>query len=107
MAHTSRDNTEQDVLNAAFDDEFQIIKTSNYGTDGQNLQRSLADNLQIKSVYSGGYTYFCFAAPGTAEATAKWRCFRLDDSINLMFADGNANFDNAATDPTSLTYKYA
>ena len=106
MAHTSRDNTEQDVLNAAFDDEFQTFKVSQYGSAGDTLQRANADNLQIKSVASGGYTYFCFAAPGTPVATAKWRIFRIDANTNLMYADGNAAYDNVATDPTSLSYTY-
>jgi prepilin-type processing-associated H-X9-DG protein len=106
MAHTSRDNTEQDVLNAAFDDEFQVLKVRSYGSDGQNLQSAMADNLQIKAVEDGGYTYFCFAAPGTTEATAKWKCYRLDGTANLLYADGNASYDNVATAPETLSYTY-
>lgn len=106
MAHTSRDNTEQDVLNAAFDDEFQVLKVRPYGSDGQYLQSAMADNLQIKAVEDGGYTYFCFSAPGTTEATAKWQCFRLDGTANLLYADGNASYTHPATDPTALSYTY-
>jgi hypothetical protein len=77
------------------------------GYDGKNLQRMNADNQQIYSVTDGGYTYFCFAAPGTALADAKWRIFRLDGSANLLYADYNANYDNVATDPTLLDYGYS
>lgn len=106
MSHTSRDNSEQDVLNSVFDDETKTLKIRAYGTDGQNLQTLNASNLQIKTVTGGGYTYFCFAAPGTPVSTPKWQVFRLDDSLNLMFADGDALFNNSATDPTALSYTY-
>lgn len=98
--------SEQTLLKRSIDDEFEVLATEGLGYDGQSLQRLNADNLQIKVVESGGYTYFCFAKPGTTEATAKWRVFRLDSTGNLLYADGNANYDNAATDPTALNYTY-
>ena len=98
--------SEQTLLKRSIDDEFEILAVEVLGYDGQNLQRLGADNQQIKVVESGGYRYFCFAAPGTAEAAAGWRIFRLDDIGNLLYADGNANFDNVASSPESLTYSY-
>jgi len=106
MSRTGVHATSQYLDNTSWDEVFETYVTQVMGYDGQNLQRPNADNLQIKSVNSGGYTYFCFAAPGTAEATAKWRIFRLDGDANLMYADGDANYDNAATDPTALSYSY-
>lgn len=99
-------HSEQNILNHSFDDDFGILLTEGAGYDGQNLQRLNASNLQIYSLTSGGYTYFCFSAPGTAQADAKWRVFRIDADCNLMYADANANYDNVATDPTILSYAY-
>lgn len=104
--HTSRDNSEQDVLNSVYDEDYGVLKTSYYGSNGQTLQRGESDDLQIKAVVSGSYTYFCFSAPGTPEATPLWKIFRLDNNGSLVYADGDAKFDNAATDPASLTYTY-
>lgn len=98
--------SEQTLLKRSIDDEFEILAVENVGYDGQSLQRLNADNLQIKVVESGDYTYFCFAKPGITEATAKWRIFRLSSTGSLVYADGNSNYDNAATDPTALTYTY-
>ena len=98
--------SEQNILNTSFDPDFGVLVVEGLGYDGSNLQRTNADNLQIKVVESGSYTYFCFAAPGTAEATAGWRAFRLDSTGNLLYADGDANYDNVATDPTALSYSY-
>lgn len=87
-----------------------------WGWDGDNMQAikvridptgALAGaDEQIKSVNSGDYTYFCFAQPGTAEATASWKIFRIDTDGNKLYADGDADYDNAASDPTLLTYSY-
>ena len=106
MAQMGVTATTQYIQNSSFDPEFGVLVVENMGYDGANIQRLNAQNLQIKSVDSGGYKYFCFAAPGTTEATAKWQCFRLDDNANLLYADGNASYDNVATDPTALSYTY-
>ena len=99
--------TTQYLQNSSFDGTYGVFAVEGVGYDGSNLQRLNADNLQIYSLTDGGYTYFCFAAPGTALATAAWRIFRLDGDCNLMYADHNASYDNVATDPTILTYDYA
>lgn len=98
--------TSQYTDNSSFDSEFGVYAYEGLGYDGSRLQRLDADNLQIYSVASGGYTYFCFSRPGTALATAGWKIFRLDSNANLMYADANANYDNVATDPTALSYSY-
>lgn len=99
--------SEQNVLNTSYDSDYDVLVVEPVGFDGQALQRLKAQNLQIKRVNDGTYDYFCFSAPGTAVATAKWQVFRLDSSANLMYADADANFDNIASDPTLLDYKYA
>lgn len=60
--------------------------------------------LAAKITSSGGYTYVGEAAPGTAQATAAWRCCRIDSTGTTVWADGDGNFDNVATDLTALSY---
>lgn len=65
-----------------------------------------------KITSSGGYTYIGEALPpGTTyanraahEAAAVWRVKRIDSSGSSSYADGNANFDNIATDLTALSF---
>lgn len=56
----------------------------------------------------GSITYIASATPGTAQATAAWQVQKVDESIAgttvITWADGNANFDNVATDLTALAY---
>lgn len=88
-------------------DENGIMIVSNLGVDGSdNLQRPIAPCLATKITESGSITYVAKAAPGTAQATAKWQCMKIDETTGMVitWADGNSNFDNAATDLTSLTY---
>lgn len=63
---------------------------------------------KLKTQTSGVYKYIGEAEPGTAQSTAGWRCYRIDltDSANplTVYADGDENFDNVATDLTALTY---
>ena len=52
-------------------------------------------------------SYFAVAAVGTAQATASWQAYKMTTtgtSTTITWADGNANFDNVATDLTALTY---
>ena len=53
---------------------------------------------------SGSYTYIAEAVPGTATSSALWRAQRVDGDGNTVWADGDANFDNVATDLTALSY---
>ena len=62
--------------------------------------------LATKITISGTVTYIGEAVPGTAQATAAWRCQKIDESSGtvITWADGDSNFDNVATDLTTLTY---
>jgi hypothetical protein len=110
MAHTRApdkiNKTPQEMQNLSFDTEYNVFVVALLGYDGQSVSRLLADNLQMFCDTDGTYDYFCFAPPGTAQATAKWLVFRMDDAGSRQYADGNANFDNAATDPAALSYSY-
>ena len=63
-------------------------------------------NYAIKLTESGNYIYIAYAPPGTAEATAGWKVMRLDvtSGLKITYADGDVDFDNVATDLTSLSY---
>ena len=75
------------------------------GTNGLHV---VDPPFATKITVSGSYTYIGIAAPGTAQATAKWQCKRIDESVSgttiITWADGSANFDQVATDLTALTY---
>ena len=75
------------------------------GTNGLHV---VDPPFATKITVSGSYTYVGIAAPGTAQATAKWQCSRIDKSVSgttiITWADGSANFDQVATDLTILTY---
>lgn len=99
--------SEQNIQNWSFDEEFQVSAVELLEYDGSNLVRKISNQIQQKIVESGSYTYICIAPVGTAEATAGWQICRYDTTGNKMFADADLNFDNVATDPTSLTYSYS
>lgn len=98
--------TEQNMGNTSFDEDFGVNAVETLGYDGSNLVRSESDDIQTKVVESGGYTYICKAAVGTAENAAGWKIFRIDTAGSKMYADGDANYDNVASDPTGLSYSY-
>ena len=55
----------------------------------------------------GVYTYVGEAQTGTGEGEAKWRIKRIEeigDDFNILWADGDANFNNIWTDRTTFTY---
>lgn len=76
--NTEKRWTEAHRGNMSFDEDFHTYVYEGLGYDGQNLTRNEASDLQLKVVESGGYTYICKSAVGTAEATAKWKIYRLD-----------------------------
>lgn len=100
--------SEQTILEKVYDAVFKALAVQSYGYDGQNIQRITADALARKITVSGSYTYIGIAAPGTAQSTDKWQCCKIDESVAgttvFTWADGNAEFDNVATDLTALTY---
>lgn len=92
--------------NSSFDEDFGVNAVEELGYDGLSLQRRVADALAVKVTVVGSVTYVGLAAPGTAQATAKWQCKKIDGTSGTVvtFADGDANFDNVASDLTALTY---
>jgi hypothetical protein len=66
----------------------------------------LDGNNAVKVTIVGSITYVGMASPGTLQASALWQCKKVDGTSGTVvtWADGNANFDNIATDLTSLSY---
>lgn len=56
-----------------------------------------------KVTVDGTDTYIGHALPGTAEATAKWRCQKIDTNGTRTWA-GGGQFNQVATDLTALVY---
>ena len=98
--------SEQYMDNKSYDEDFHVLTRENLGYDGQNLQRMNASNMALKETVVGDVTYLATAAPGTAQATAKWKCMKIDKSSGtvITWADGDADFNNVATDLTALSY---
>lgn len=99
----------QDHIQAmSFDEALQVAVRMSLGFDGANSQRMNADALATKITTSGTSTFIAIAPPGTSQSSASWQCKQLDSSvsgtISILWADGDANFDNVATDLTALTY---
>jgi hypothetical protein len=73
------------------------------------------DNISIsETVYSqiirvsGDYTYVMKSSPGAGTSgDAVWQIQRVEsvgDNVDILWADGNANFDNVASGYLGLTY---
>lgn len=107
MTFSKTKYTTQYMQNWGFDDTLKKPMVLAGGFDGtENVQRPEASDLQVKITEAGGYTYVAKSAIGTAVSSADWKVFRVDSSGNKLYADGNANYDNVATDLTALTYSY-
>ena len=51
------------------------------------------------------YDYLGFAVPGTATAAASWQAMRINRATSeLMYADGNSNYDNIWDNHLILAY---
>lgn len=62
--------------------------------------------VQCDTTSSAGIIYLGEAEEGSLTSDAVWRIRRIDYSsgVTILWADGNANFDNVWNDRTSLTY---
>lgn len=108
MGKSETARTEQYIQNLSFDEEFGVAAIELLEFDGVSLKRKLSSMMQTKIVSSGGYTYICKAAVGTALGDAKWQIARVEESTgSKMWCDADSDFDNVATDPTLLTYSYS
>lgn len=100
--------SEQTVLEKVFIPETKTIAVTGYGYDGVDAQAIPASAMATKITTVGDVTYIGKAKTGTAQSTAKWQCKKIDSStagtVVITWADGDAEFNNASTDLTALTY---
>ena|SRR3990167_7415175 len=98
--------TTQNIQNSSFDPEFGVLVTQGLGYDGVALQRNLANALAMKITEVGAITYLAVSAPGTAQSAAAWQALKIDETSGMVitYADGDADFNNIATDLTALSY---
>lgn len=100
--------SEQTILEKVYQPTNKTLAVESYGYDGILSQRPLASALAMKVVVASTLTYVAIASPGTAQSTAKWQCRLVDTSVSgttvITWADGDAEFDNVATNLAALTY---
>lgn len=118
MPKTNTKYTSQHIDNQSFDEALQMRVTELIGADGvlKNPATEEKQDTMIAALgggdyavvirESGAYTYIGKAAIGSSTASAVWQVKRLDTTtlLDVKWADGNANFDNVATDLTALSY---
>lgn len=101
------EQTEQSVLNQAFDKVYKTLTTTNTKFDGTNMVSDVSTLVALKVTTSGSYTYIAVAPIGTSQSASLWQAKRIYDDgtdVVITWADGDADFDNVATDLTALTY---
>lgn len=69
-----------------------------------NSAQTIIDEYSKLVVSSSGYTYTMYSVPGSLSGDATWRVSRTDAAGTRMWADGNTNFDNIASNFASLSY---
>lgn len=58
----------------------------------------------VEAQQDSTYEYYAFAPPGTSLASASWQAKRVESDGTTRWADGNANFDNVASNLAGLSY---
>ncbi len=92
-------NVQVDVISSA------LPTTASTETTLQTISFG-GSKFALKMTTVGSVDYVGEAAVGTATSSALWRAKKVDSTTGILitWADGNANFDNVATDLTTLTY---
>lgn len=98
--------SEQYIQNASYDEDFDVLAFEVLEYDGTSLNRKVSGTSAVKITESGDITYVAKAAIGASQSSAVWQAMKINETTGLVitWADGNANFDNTATDLTALTY---
>lgn len=115
---TTGDNikySQQHIENMSYDEKMGLAARLLYGYDrlnngtrrvevnaeGQLL--SAVPDLAVKVTTVGTVTYIGLAIPGSSESDAVWQAFKYDNG-RLIYADGDGEFNNVATDLTILNF---
>lgn len=107
MSQPGTGSFEQAILNSSFNPDTGLLQVESLGYDGVGSRVNTSPITATKITTVGEVTYIAKAAPGTAQATAKWQCKKIDatDPNNIIFTwAGNGGFNQVATDLTSLSY---
>lgn len=106
--------SEQKILKKSRDDKYDVLAVMLLGEDGDTARRIKVDSsgvlaagdYAVKVVTDGTDTYVCSAIPGSLVSESKWQIYKVDSSSGVVvtYADGDASFDNVATDPTALDF---
>lgn len=106
MSKNGHQSSEQEIQNTSFDATYGLTQVETMGFDGVGMGVQPSVNVASKITSIGSITYVAIAAPGTSQSSALWQAMRIDTSSGavITWADGNASFDNVATDLTALTY---
>ena len=107
MSNHPIQSSEQNVLNEVYDAPTKTLMVMPGEYDGAELQRPTSTQVAQKIVVSGSYTYVCIAPIGTAQAAEAWLCKKIDQSVagtTIITWAGGGLFNQAATDPSGLTY---
>lgn len=93
------------ILNRDIQD-LEMDKFTPIGRETAVRVLSSSDAYALKMTVSGAITYIAKAPVGSDQADAVWQVQKLDESSGLVitWADGDEDFDNIATDLTSLSY---
>jgi len=105
--YNDTDNASQHLDNRSFNTQFQIYENLIYESDGATLRAATSPLCAMKITEVGDTVYIAKAPIGTAQATAGWQVKRIDTigaNTTFTWADGNADYDNVATDLTALIY---
>jgi len=101
----------QTIDNYDFDKTYGISRKAQYEydpiTDSFVAKKTSGAVFATKVTTIGDVTYVAKAAPGTAQATAKWQAQKIDSSVSgttvITWAD-EGKFSQVAKDLTNLSY---
>jgi len=104
--------TSQEMDNLSFDDTYNQNTQLMLGEDGATLRKVAVNTdgtlktpeLTLRAYNDGTYDYIAEAQPASATSAAVWRIIRVDSSGNIIYADGDTNFDNIADNYSSISY---
>ena len=107
MSQETTKETSQYIDNKSFDADLQIAGVLPVGYDGSVLRKEQSKLVAKKITIDGDDTYVATAPIGSDYADAVWQCKKITISgsdIIITWADGDAGFNNEATDLTALNY---
>jgi hypothetical protein len=110
MAAPNTKNSEQSVLNQAFNETYKaiVILQGEIDGSGSSLLAPVSSQvaLRLDDTTTANATYVGIAPIGTAAGTALWQIKKIDETSGMIitWADANSNFDNIWNNRASLTY---